>query len=74
MLSVLRKKRIILGVTGGGAAYKACEIVRRLNDVSQDGIGFNSDDNAVTVLWKAGERADQRSFGKSADNFNQGAI
>lgn len=27
------------------------------NDVSQNGIGFNSDENAVTVIWPGGEKA-----------------
>ena len=27
------------------------------NDVSQAGIGFNSDDNAVTIVWPEGEVA-----------------
>ena len=31
-----------------------------VNDVSQSDIGFNSDDNAVTVLWQNGERAFER--------------
>ncbi len=31
-LSTLKRKNIILGVTGSIAAYKACELVRRLKD------------------------------------------
>ena len=27
------------------------------NDVSDQGIGFNSEQNEVTVLWKSGEQA-----------------
>jgi len=36
VLAVLSKKRIILGVTGGIAAYKACDIVRRLKELQAD--------------------------------------
>lgn len=36
MLSVLNRKRVILGVTGGIAAYKACEIVRRLKELQAE--------------------------------------
>lgn len=36
------------------------------NDVSDQSIGFNSDDNAVTVLWRDGERTLERA--------NKGAI
>src|ERR1700751_1038076 len=28
----LRDRKILLGITGGGAAYKACELARRLQD------------------------------------------
>jgi phosphopantothenoylcysteine decarboxylase/phosphopantothenate--cysteine ligase len=31
------------------------------NDVSDQGIGFNSDDNEVTVLWQVGEQALERA-------------
>ena len=31
------------------------------NDVSDQTIGFNSDDNAVTVIWKQGEKMLARS-------------
>ena len=31
------------------------------NDVAQQGIGFNSDDNEVTVIWQSGECALQRA-------------
>ena len=31
-MSTLSNKRIILGVTGGIAAYKSAEIIRRLQD------------------------------------------
>ncbi len=35
------------------------------NDVSDQGIGFNSDENEVTVLWETGEQILERA-GKSA--------
>jgi phosphopantothenoylcysteine decarboxylase/phosphopantothenate--cysteine ligase len=31
------------------------------NDVSDPSLGFNSDDNAVTVLWRDGEQALERA-------------
>ena len=31
------------------------------NDVSDPGIGFNSEENEVTVLWRGGEKRLQRS-------------
>ena len=36
MLMQLQNKRILLGVTGGIAAYKAAEIVRRLRELRAD--------------------------------------
>jgi phosphopantothenoylcysteine decarboxylase/phosphopantothenate--cysteine ligase len=35
-MSRLSNRRILLGITGGIAAYKACEIVRRLKDANAD--------------------------------------
>ena len=31
------------------------------NDVSDPSIGFNSDDNSVTVLWRTGEHTAERA-------------
>lgn len=45
------------------AQYARDKILRKnldmivANDVSQSGIGFNSDENAVTVIWPEGEKA-----------------
>lgn len=35
-MSTLAQKRILLGVTGGIAAYKACELTRRLRDAGAE--------------------------------------
>jgi phosphopantothenoylcysteine decarboxylase/phosphopantothenate--cysteine ligase len=35
------------------------------NDVADDAIGFNSDENAVTVIWRGGEQQVSRA-GKDA--------
>jgi len=35
-MNTLSNRRILLGVTGGIAAYKACEVVRRLKDLGAD--------------------------------------
>ena len=36
MLATLRQKRVILGVSGGIAAYKSADLVRRLQDAGAD--------------------------------------
>ncbi|MCC6374051.1 MAG: bifunctional 4'-phosphopantothenoylcysteine decarboxylase/phosphopantothenoylcysteine synthetase, partial [Moraxellaceae bacterium] len=36
MLATLRHKRVILGVSGGIAAYKSADLVRRLKDAGAD--------------------------------------
>lgn len=36
IMSTLSNRRILLGITGGIAAYKACEVVRRLKDANAD--------------------------------------
>lgn len=35
-MSILERKRVLLGVSGGIAAYKACELTRRLKDAGAD--------------------------------------
>ena len=36
MLATLRQKRVVLGISGGIAAYKSADLVRRLKDAGAD--------------------------------------
>lgn len=44
------------------------------NDVSRQGIGFGSDDNAVTLLWIAGEKTQRQPLPTQAKTTLAGAI
>ena len=46
--------RDLLAYARGKLERKGLDLVVA-NDVSAEGIGFNSDDNAVTLLWAGGE-------------------
>ncbi|MHA7817307.1 MAG: bifunctional phosphopantothenoylcysteine decarboxylase/phosphopantothenate--cysteine ligase CoaBC [Pseudohaliea sp.] len=48
--------RDLLAYARGKLERKGLDLVVA-NDVSAEGIGFNSDDNAVTLLWAGGEQA-----------------
>src|SRR4030088_2853932 len=82
-LPALRGRRVVLGVTGGIAAYKAAEVCRRLVDAGAHVVPVPTDDAqrfvgavtfsalasepARTSLWDAPEPIPHTRLGQNAD-------